>query len=118
VDDQQAVRLGWARLAGLAASTVASVCLTVVLAAGFLLIVTDNPLACFDGDEPACEDKWVGASLGDVSLRSWLLAGAAWLCSGVAFVRLLRLRRHNDLVLVLALSWATLAVAVFLFTRL
>jgi hypothetical protein len=117
VNDRDEIHRGWVRLLGFAASVLSAGAMSVVLAAGFLLIVTDNPLACFDGDEPACDDKWVGARLGDVSLQSWAMAGVSLLFSATSFVRAWHLRRPRELALILALCGMSLLGAAFLFAR-
>ena len=92
-------------------------CWFVAIGAAWVSVDWDA-LACFDGDEPGCDDNSAGSGLGDVRLSSWLLAAAGAAAAVAAFVLAWRMRRAAYLGWVVTLCAVQLGVTAVLNARL
>jgi hypothetical protein len=113
------LRENWLRVVAFLTASVSGLYLLAVLGSGYVWLTTDwGALACFDGDEPACNQPVQGeAGLSAVQARSWLLASAAIFATLGALVLALRLRRLVLLAPVLLLCATSASIATALSSR-
>jgi hypothetical protein len=116
---QRSVRANWARVVALVAASISGLYLLAVLGLGYVWLTTDwSALACFDGDEPACNEPVQGAAgLSAVQASSWLLGSIAIVATLGALGLALRLRRLAHVVLVLLLCATSAIIAQALWSR-
>lgn len=109
-----------ARVLAITVTSVSALYLVSVLSFGSFVLTTDlSPLACFDGDEPACAEPAQGAvGLGAVSPSSWALGAVAALAIMGAIGMSFRVRRPASAVPVLALAATSAVIAHVLHSRL
>jgi hypothetical protein len=117
---EQDFGVAWARFVAIAVTCVSGLYLVMVLSFGAFLLTTDfSPIACFDGDEPACAEPAPGAAgLGAIRASSWALASVAVLAIVAALGMTLRVRRLASALPVAALASTSGVIAHVLYSRL